>query len=313
MDDHNPSVGNDSSNFTGDYFPYSETFLGDIVPWSLGVYLFFTILAVIANVLLLFAMYKDPLKCFRNPTSYFIANLGIADLLNSFFHMEELLVSQTAYRSTFDLPGAWATIHGIFGSFAFSLAFPSVTILALERYLSIVHPLWHRVKITSRVCYTSIAIIWLLNGIVPGLSMLRDPDVFVFTLTIYPGVLYVTTILICYLAYLSIRKQYSSLTADISRSESARRTMEIRLYNHNCFLTTIFIVNIVLTFGIIPIIGSHFKYNLEEGMHSTTSAAILFYVADILFLINISFNPFLYIWRLPKYRKTFFATYCCKK
>ena len=71
--------------------------------WSL--YLFFIIMSIIANVLLLFAMYNDSLKCFRNPTSYFIANLGIADLLNSFFHMEELLVSQTAYYRTFHLPG----------------------------------------------------------------------------------------------------------------------------------------------------------------------------------------------------------------
>ena len=313
MDDCNWSIGNHSFNFTDDFVPYVGIFLGDIVAWSFGVYLFFIIMSVIANVLLSFAMYKDPLKCFRNPTSYFIANLGIADLLNSFFHMEELLVSQTAYRSTFGLPGAWATIHGIFGSFAFSLAFPSVTILALERYLSIAHPLWHRVKITSRVCYTSIVVLWLLNGIVTGISMLTDPDMFVYLLTGYQGILYVTTVIIYFLAYLSIRKQHLSLTADSSRSESVRRMIEIRLHNHNCFITTIFIANIVLTFGIISTVGSHFKYILEEGIHSTTSAAILFYVADILFLVNISFNPFLYIWRLPKYRKTFFVMYCCKK
>ena len=175
------------------------------------------------------------------------------------------------------------------------------------------HPLWHRVKVTSRVCYTSIAVVWLLNGIVTGISMLPDLDIFFFVITVYQGVSYLTTVIIYFLAYLSIRKQHLSLTTDSSRSESVRRMIEIRLHNHNCFLTTIFIVNIVLTFGIIPTIGSYLKYSSEEGIHSTTSAAILFYVADILFLVNIGFNPFLYIWRLPKCRKTFFVTYCCKK
>ena len=280
------------------------------MPWSLTVYLFFIIVAITANVLLLFAMYKDPLKCFRNPTSYFIANLGIADLINSLFHMEELLVSQTAYYSTFSLPGAWGTIHEIFGSFVYCLPFPSVTILALERYVSITHPLWHRVHITSRVCYTSIAGVWLLNGIFTGISMHPGIHIFGLITTGYQGVSYFTTVMVYFLAFLSIRKQHLSFTTDISRSESARRTMEKRLNNQKCFLTTIFIVNIALTFGLMPTVGSYFKCSLDD---STTGAHILFYVADILFLINISFNPFLYIWRLPKYRNTFFVTYCCKK
>ena len=312
MDDRNWSIGNDSFNFTDDYFPDYGIFLGDIVPWSLTVYLFFIIVAIIANVLLLFAMYKDPLKCFRNPTSYFIANLGIADLINSLFHMEELLVSQTAYYSTSSFPGAWGKIHELFGVFVYCLPFPSVTILALERYVSITRPLWHRVHITSRVCYTLIAGVWLFNGIFIGISMHSGISGFLET-AIYQGVLYVATILIYLLAFRSLRAQHLSLTADISRSESYREVIKKRLNNQKCFLTTIIFMNIALTFGVIPIFGAHIKYNLDEEIHSTTGALILFYLADFFFLINISFNPFLYIWRLPKYRKTFCVTYCCKK
>jgi hypothetical protein len=67
------NIGNNGSfNFTGD-FEYCEILLGDIVPWSLTVYLSVIVIATIANVLLLFAIYKDPLKCLRNPSAYFIA------------------------------------------------------------------------------------------------------------------------------------------------------------------------------------------------------------------------------------------------
>ena len=67
------NIGNNGSfNFTGD-FEYCEILLGDIVPWSLTVYLSVIVIAKIANILLLFAIYKDPLKCLRNPSAYFIA------------------------------------------------------------------------------------------------------------------------------------------------------------------------------------------------------------------------------------------------
>ena len=89
--------------------------------------------------------------------------------------------------------------------------------------------------------------------------------------------------------------------------------IKLRLRNQNRFLTTVLIVNIILMFGIIPsVIGSHLKDMLGEGTLST-SVAVLFYTADIFFFINMASNPFLYIWRLPKYRKTFFVMYCCKK
>jgi hypothetical protein len=39
----------------------------------------------------------------------------------------------------------------------------------------------------------------------------------------------------------------------------------------------------------------------------------LSFMADTLFFLNMAVNPFLYIWRLPKYRKTFLLMYCCRK
>jgi hypothetical protein len=310
MDGPHWNFGNDSDNFTGDFqLQYCEIFLGDIVPWSAAVYLSISVIAIIANVLLLFAIYKNPLKCCRNSTAYFITNLSIADLLNSLFHLEELLVSQTKYKSTLCLPGSWGTFHELFGAFVYLLTFPSVTILALERYLCIAHPLWHQVKVTSQLCRVCIAVVWIINGVFTAITMYFSNlmPVAAGLLTGYPSTFYIITILIYLQAFFSIRKQHLSLETDISRSESTKRMIQLRLKNQNCFLTTVLIINIFLTFGIIPtIISTSFERTVEERTRS------FFYAADILFLINIASNPFLYIWRLPKYRKTFLVTYCCK-
>ncbi len=121
-----------------------------------------------------------------------------------------------------------------------------------------------------------------------------------------------TTVLIYLLACISIRKQRFSLSTDIIKSDTVKRMMKLRLRNQNRFLTTVFIVNVVLLFGIMPtVIAAHFMYTLERTV--STSVEIFVVITVILFFINLAANPFLYIWRLQKYRRTFFVMYCCKK
>ncbi len=301
---------NNSVNFT-DHFEYCEPFLGTIVTWNLTVYLSIMVIAAIANVLLLLAIYKNPLKCFRNPTTYFIANVAIADLLSSLFHFEEVLVTQTTYGSTFCFPGAWGTINSAILEFVYLLIFPSVAVLALERYVSIAYPLWHQVKVTSRLCYICIAVVWLINGIFTAIFSVGTIQTGLL-LTAYSSVFYLTTVFIYLLAYISIRRQRFSLSTDITKSETVKRMMKLRLRNQNRFLTTVFIINVVLIFGIMPtVIGSNFMFTSEGTVSS--SVEMFFIITLILFFLNMAANPFLYVWRLPKYRRTFFVMYCCKK
>jgi Na+/melibiose symporter-like transporter len=136
----------------------------------------------------------------------------------------------------------------------------------------------------------------------------------VLILVTYPSVFYLTTVLVYLLAFVSIRRKHLSLETDTSKSEIIRQMIKLRLRNKNRFLTTVLIVNIILIFGMIStLIVWPLKDMVGEGTLSATTVAILFHTADISFLINLASNPFLYIWRLPKYRKTFFNMYCCKK
>ena len=298
-----------SSNFTIN-FEFWELFLGKHVPWSQAVYISILLIGATANVLLLLAIRKDPLKCFRNPTMYFISNLAIADLLNSLFHLQEMLLSLTKYKSITCLSGAWKRFNLSFLIFVYLLTFPCVSILALERYVSIARPLWHQVNVTSRLCFVCIAVVWTLGFctvITDLFSKLTG------LITAYESVFLLTTTIIYILALISIRKQDSSLASDNSNSEIVRRMIKKRLKSQNRFLTTVFISNAFLIFGMIPtMVGIYWRYSLEEQMIST-NAQVVFYLMDILYLLNVAANPFLYVWRLPKYRRTFLVMYRCKK
>ena len=300
-----------NSNKTFEFNDQCNTFLGKIVIWNLIAYLSILITAIITNVHLLFAIYKDPLKCFCNPATYFIVNLAIADLLNSMVHLEEVLLSQTTYASVYCFSGVGGKMHAAISYFIYFLVFPAVAVLALERYVSIAYPLWHKVKVTSRLCYIWIAVVWLVNCIYTGIFCAFSTHVDVL-ITAYPVAFYLATVFIYLLAFISIRKQRLSLSTDVTKSESVKRMLKVRLRNEKRFLTTIFIVNVVLVFGIIPtVIGSHFIYKADGSQENTTRLVLP--ITIILFFLNMAANPFLYIWRLPKYRKTFFVLYSCKQ
>ena len=300
-----------STNNTLEFNDDCKPFLGNIVTWQFIIYLSVLVIAVIANILLLFAIHKDPLKCFRNPTTYFIANLAIADLLNSLVNTEEVLLSQTTYSSINCFTGIGGTIHIATSNFIYFLAFPAVAVLALERYVSIAYPFWHQVNLTVKLCYIWIAVVWLVNCIYTGIFSVYTAHVDIL-ITAYPVLFYLATVLIYLLAFISIRKQRFSLATDVTKSDSVKRMMKLRLKKEKRFLTTVLIINVVLVFGIIPtVIGSHFMFKSDGTIKR--NAELVFPLTVILFFLNMAANPFLYIWRLPKYRRTFFVMYSCKK
>ena len=300
-----------STNNTIEFNDHCKSFFGNIVTWKLIIYLSVLVIAVIANILLLFAIYKDPLKCFRNPTTCFIANLAIADLMNALVHPEEVLLTQTTYSSIYCFTGIGGTIHIATSHFIYFLACPAVAVLALERYVSIAYPFWHKVNFTVKLCYIWMAVIWLVNCIYTGIFTVytTHEDVLI---TAYPGLFYLATVVIYLLAFISIRKQRFSLATDVTKSDSVKRMMKLRLKKEKRFLTTVLIINVVLVFGIIPtVVGSHFMYR-SDGITKKRAELVLPFTV-VLYFLNMAANPFLYIWRLPKYRRTLFVMYGCKK
>ncbi len=101
-----------------------------------------------------------------------------------------------------------------------------MAVLALERYVSIAHPLWHQVKVTSRLCYVCIAVEWLVNGIFTGIFNVYTSQTGL--LTGYLSVLCLTTVFIYLLAFISIRRQRFLLLTDIAKSDTVKRMMELR-------------------------------------------------------------------------------------
>ncbi len=292
-----------------------DVFFVEIKTWSFVYYVVVTTIAIVANGLLIFAMLKDPLKCFLNATSYFIFHLAFSDLLNSLLFMEESLLWLTKFGGINGLPRAFRVLNILVFQVVFFTNPPSIFSLALERCLSIVFPLWHKVNVTPGVCRIWLAMIWVSSGLLVGIryiSLIYFEQERAFSVTPNLGTaIFLVGTVICYsVCAFTVRKRRLALQQDTVISKANRKSAEVRLRNENRFLCTMFIIFLGFLLGIIPTSVCFWVMVYIETKNTVLIHIIN--VGDMLLLLNYVINTFIYLWRLPKYRKTFQVLYCRK-
>lgn len=290
------------------------------VPLKFWSFIVFTVIAVtggITNCFLLLVMFKDPLKCFGDPMSSFIVNVAITDLLSVVLYLEEVILWQTPYVGVLCLPHWLSVVNlGVY-EYLLTVTVSAVFGLSFERYISIVRPLWHKVNVTPRVCRVSVACLWLTSAIWSIVALTLDNIGYFNTFKILINssyLFFLVPTMVCYLcSCISVRRQSRALKNGTSVSCTTRRVVEARLKNQNNFLLTIFVVSIGLSIGWVPTIVALFASEEDDFQPPfSTGLYIVFSVSDILLLINHSINPFVYLWRLPKYKRAWIALYCAK-
>ena len=115
------------------------------------------IISVIGNVLTLFVITRyQPL---RNETGMFLANLALADLLQSIFGMP--LIAASAFHKQWLFGEALCTISGLTNSLFCITSVLTLTAVSVDRWLAIVHPLQYRTWLTIRRARIVLAYIWI--------------------------------------------------------------------------------------------------------------------------------------------------------
>ena len=119
-------------------------------------------MTIVANSLLLVTFLVDPLKIFRNPTSYFLIGLAIVDLLTA-------LIQEPIYATCFMLmyfqhPSwtkckSWMKFTAYFSAFPISISASIVFAFTLTQYIVVASPLRYGRMITKKKALLSVVAI----------------------------------------------------------------------------------------------------------------------------------------------------------
>ena len=125
------------------------------------------IFSLVTNGVLLYILLRDPLKCFKASTTYFIISLSFSDLLTGmnacFWGLAEFL-SEDHKRYLLSL--FWITTQ---------VSFLTLLAMSVERFLIVKYPIYCRVWITKKRVSFAIACIWSVSATLGGLVLLPPP------------------------------------------------------------------------------------------------------------------------------------------
>lgn len=258
---------------------------------------------VFGNSLVVLSVWRDPLKNLRSsPSNFILLSMGIADLLVGLVGCP-----LTAYWG-------WAVFHHEeppFGPLASSFLLVNVSIghmllLTTDRFFALVTPLQYRLKVTNKrvgVATVSCWVYFLLFGCTFALWQKH----FIILGTIYN--LQVFLIIVCilglYIVILYRFHKYAKTTTEALEDQSAVNRQQM-LQRERTLCKAIVIIICVFFICFMPwFIVQILLYICIPCAKNLSLLMLVFAFTAGLMQANSAVNPFLYAWRLPKYRDAF--------
>ena len=180
--------------------------------------------------------------------------------------------------------------------------------MAFDRFMSSVYPLKYKIVITRKFTLRLILLQWTFQ------TCSVTVEFFFEKWFLYPkllmGIGEVCSAVVFYgKAAYTLKKQSGILKRMSGCSPSVKHFNEVRVKNEKRFLNTLLMVSVMMVFTLNPLILYELcvagrRYYENERLPSSDRDDIHMWLFTLNF-VNFWINPFLYSWRLAKYRRTF--------
>lgn len=272
-----------------------------------------SVLTVSTNILLLIAIWKDPEKSFRSPTTYFLIGLAIADLLTGattepFFAVYFIMRFQRGGKR---IPAVVTRLQNVgqsISTVAISSSYLIILGLSISQYIAIKWPHKYKVLITRKRVIISILLSWayfICFTLVLSFSPNIDQQLFLkVDLALHPvlisSVLFITLILLYRIFSREVQQRKSFRGSKNLKGSTKGKSDNLQRQ----FTIVTFYLAAILLISALPHIAVQFVWLYaqlsREGYYYIFMALR---VRDLLLFLKVALDAFIYAWRLPSYRK----------
>ena len=264
-----------------------------------------SLITILANSLLLLIFCVDPLRIFRNPTTYFLIGLAIVDLLTA-------LVQEPIYATCFILLyikypslqkcGPFMEFASYFSAFSITVSLLIVFAFTVTQYIVVSSPLKYGRSVTKKKVFISVVSIYLYTAVFCCLPLMGVPnkvkDAIELFLHNYAVVL-VTVVFYILLHYTMKKKMATGNTLQnesTPREESKHTQVQRNFVRLNVILLIVLVVCFVPTMVMMTI-----RLFIEDYIPPILITNLM---TDNLHYLKFLLDPFVYAWRMPKYRES---------
>ena len=260
-------------------------------------------ISIIANSLLLLVFFFDPLQIFRNATTYFLVGLAIVDILSAAtqepMYATCFIMMYTKHRDTITTCPTLLSVGYTISLATLNASFLIVLAFTITQYIVVVSPLNYARKVTRRrviICVSVIYIYAILFSVSHFMGVPLDIKE-KYDKIFHNFVLTYLTIIFFILLYVAFTRKMA--TAKNLREDNNNRQVGIE---RKFIIVNLLLIGIMF-FCCQPIaILSVLLAQLMLDPGNPTTHIILIMVDNLVYL-KLLLNPFVYAWRIPKYRQ----------
>ena len=285
-------------------------------------------ITITSNVLLLFTLFKDPLKCFRTPATYFIVALALVDLTTGLL-VEPLFITYrvATYLKWTSAPGEpYHTFFQIgiwFSNVGLNTSFLLVLGLILTQYIAITYPHHYRSKVTTRRVLACVGFSLVYFTGFTLLQFVVVPKEILFEVDLHLHSTLITVLLI--LSSAMLLKSFRQF-ANESRRLWGRRRFETRAHERHTgkprmnrisekqfTIVTLLLSGIFIACSLPHIITVYLRvYKKRETRQEDLDLFVAITIANDMMFVKVALDAFIYAWRLTKYRRSLKLVLTCR-
>ena len=265
---------------------------------------------ILSNVILLISIYRNPDRnqLSQSPATLLVVNLSVCDLLLGIgIAFGSLYFDIAMYKGSKNEDvkevGLVTSVVGIVGVIVSSW---TLAAMSLDRLFAVSSPLQYRARVTKAKVKAFLAVCWVYALLFSCSSLVVPITVFLLLychlhaslpLIILPVVYWKT-----YSALRSHNNRVGTLTDGREAMDFAHRNRERKMISAFLLILVLFYVTFLPHFIALNMLVLQ-PSKMESFMH-------FLYTSNKFVSVNSSLNPFIYAWRIPKYRRAFKAVFC---
>ena len=280
----------------------------------------FTCLApftVLGNGFLLLIFYRNSSTLLRTPSNFFIFSMAWANFLTGLVLQPLLAYRYYSLYLNNELLLALRKVMSAFSIVTMNASIFSVCAFSWDSFLALTRPIKHRRWVTVRRAKVAIACVWIYQIGFASLLFTKIPLSLVLRIDLHLNTTLISALLLlCYVClYKAFRQRerkrvrsFNSPGSQLSFRTSKKSTnMERRMR------MIIFLFTLVTTIPILPVTVVWYVTWYCSVCQRNQDLVLAEKVLNQLVFVKFVLDPFVYAWRLERYRKALKKMMCCTR
>ena len=276
-------------------------------------------LTVLGNGFLLLTFCRNASTLLRTPSNFFVFNMTLANFLTGCV-LEPLLAYRyycLYLRNVLLL--SFRKALSVFSIVTMNVSVFSVCTFSWDSFFALYRPIKHRRLVTMRRARVLIASMWIYQIGLASLLFTKIPLYWILRIDLHVNsTLLITLLLLSYVCLYKAFKQRERKRRNRSSLSTSRPQMNFRTSKRSNRLERrirmiIFLFTLVTTIPILPVTVVWYVMEYCTKCQSNQNLILIEKVLNQLVFIKFVLDPFVYAWRLERYRKALRSMLCCNR